>query len=74
MEVVVSFPSHYTVNVIGQDWSRPNEDWKKTAGKDFLSKGAFLIVIVILLTSFLITMTQYNHKNKHTMKNDIFLH
>ena len=39
MEVVVSFPSDYMVNVIGQDWSRPNEEWKENSRKRFVVKG-----------------------------------
>ena len=35
MEVVVSVPSDYMVNVIGQDWSRPNEEWKENSRKRF---------------------------------------
>ena len=39
MEVVVSVPSDYMVNVIGQDWSRPNEEWKENSRKRFFVKG-----------------------------------
>ena len=44
---------------------------KKTAGKDFLSKGAVFIVTTMLITSFLITIKQCNHKNKHTITTSI---
>ena len=70
MEVVVSFPLGYMVNVIGQDLSRPNEEWKENSRKRFLSKGATLIVTTMLFASFLITMKQYNHKNKQYHHNE----
>ena len=39
MEVVVSFPLGYMVNVIGQDLLRPNEEWKENSQKRFFVKG-----------------------------------
>ena len=39
MEVVVSFPLGYMVNVIGQDLLRPNEEWKENSRKRFFVTG-----------------------------------
>lgn len=75
MKIVNGGGGFFPIRLHGKrHWSRLAEAERRMERKQqekiFLSKGATLIVTTMLFASFLITIKQYNHKNKQYHHNE----